>query len=84
MGDLNTGCHYVSFDTLRGYEIGRKYDWLLSEKSFTNVEQTCPYDRIVSTRDISGKLRNQRVLNQNNEAERIKSDHYPISVELVI
>jgi hypothetical protein len=81
MGDLNTGCHYVSFDTLRGFEIGKEYDWLLSERSFTNVEQSCPYDRIVSTRDISGRLRNQRVLNQNNEAGRINSDHYPIAVE---
>lgn len=82
MGDLNTGCHYISFDTLRNYEIGNEYNWLLSEKSFTNVEQTCPYDRILSTRDISYRLRNPRVLNLNNEAGRINSDHYPIAVEM--
>jgi hypothetical protein len=83
LGDLNTGCHYVSFETLNAYEIRKNYDWLLSEKSFTNVEQTCPYDRIISTKDISSHLRNQKVLNENNEAHRINSDHYPISVEWV-
>lgn len=82
LGDLNTGCHYVSFETLDSYDIRKNYDWILSETSFTNVEQTCPYDRIISTRDISSYLQNQKVLNTNNEAHRIKSDHYPIAVEL--
>ena len=82
MGDLNTGCHYVSFEDLNQYEIGKNYGWKLSETQFTNFERTCPYDRIVSTKDIFHKLHNQRVLNQNEEAERIRSDHYPIAVEL--
>lgn len=84
LGDLNTGCHYVSFETLDSYEIRKNYSWILSENMFTNVEQTCPYDRIISTNDISSHLQNQKVLNENNEAHRIKSDHYPIAVEIVI
>ena len=83
LGDLNTGCHYVSFETLDSFEIRKNYEWLLSETSFTNVEQTCPYDRIISTKDVSSSLHDQRVLNTNNEAHRIKSDHYPIAVEWV-
>jgi hypothetical protein len=82
MGDLNTGCHYVSFSKLREYEIGRNYSWLLSETDYSNVEKTCPYDRIVSTRDISEYMVNGKVLNQNEEAKRIQSDHYPISIEI--
>jgi hypothetical protein len=84
LGDLNTGCHYVSFETLDGFDIRKNYNWLLSETSFTNVEQTCPYDRVIATKDISCKLQGQRVLNMNNEAHRINSDHYPIAVELII
>jgi len=82
MGDLNTGCHYVSFEKLNAYEIRRNYDWLLSEQSFTNVEQTCPYDRVISTKDMTSRISHQRVLNQNNEAHRILSDHYPIAIDL--
>jgi hypothetical protein len=84
MGDLNTGCHYVSFEKLNDYDIRKNYDWLLSENSFTNVEQSCPYDRIISTKDISCRLYHPRVLNQNQEAKRIQSDHYPITIELDI
>jgi hypothetical protein len=81
MGDLNTGCHYVSFDTLKSYDIGKNYTWLLSEKTFTNVEQTCPYDRIIFTNDIANHGCRGDVMNKNNEAKRIQSDHYPISIE---
>jgi hypothetical protein len=85
LGDLNTGCHYVSFQELDKYEIRKNYDWILEDHTFTNLEKTCPYDRIIATKDISSShLRDQRVLNKNREAERIKSDHYPISVEYVI
>lgn len=84
LGDLNTGCHYVMFKTLDQYEIRKNYDWILDENVFTNLEKTCPYDRIISTKDISCRLQHQRVLNESREAERIKSDHYPISVEFEI
>jgi hypothetical protein len=81
MGDLNTGCHYVSFDKLNEFPIGKNYKWLLSEHLYTNLEKSCPYDRIITTPDINKLCRNAKVLNENQEAERIKSDHYPISVE---
>lgn len=84
MGDLNTGCHYVSFKTLDEYPIRKNYNWILPDQSFTNVEQTCPYDRIISTKDISSRLYEPRVLTHNDEAHRILSDHYPIAVELDI
>lgn len=82
MGDLNTGCHYVSFEELNRNEIGKNYGWKLDPKVVTNFERTCPYDRIVSTKDIFDSLTNARVLNRDEEAERIRSDHYPIAVEL--
>lgn len=84
MGDLNTGCHYVSFESLDPYDIRRNYDWILDGQSYTNVEKTCPYDRIISTKDITCLLSHPMVLNQNNEANRIRSDHYPIEIELNI
>jgi hypothetical protein len=83
MGDLNTGCHYVPFSKLREFEIGRNYSWLLSESEFSNLEKTCPYDRIVSTTDIVDHLIHGQVLNQGQEAGRIQSDHYPISIEII-
>lgn len=84
MGDLNTGCHYVSFDELQKYRIGTDYGWKLDQGKYTNFERTCPYDRIVSTKDIYPQLHNDRVMNLNQEAERIRSDHYPIAVELIV
>jgi hypothetical protein len=82
MGDLNTGCHYVSFSELSHYPIGQNYSWILDENMYTNVEKTCPYDRIVSTNDMKSLIRNHSVLNEHDEAKRIGSDHYPISVEV--
>jgi hypothetical protein len=84
MGDLNTGCHYVSFEELKKYGIGVDYGWKLDPNMNTNFERTCPYDRMVSTKDIYPRLHNERVMNKNEEAERIRSDHYPIAVELVV
>ena len=81
LGDLNTGCHYVSFDTLDQNDIRKDYDWLIPETTLTNADQTCPYDRILSTKDISHSCQQGYVLNQNKEAKRIDSDHYPIGIE---
>lgn len=82
MGDLNTGCHYVSFEELKQYPIGKNYGWKLGEDVYTNFEKSCPYDRIVSTQDLFPYLHNAQVLNYAKEAERIGSDHYPISVNV--
>lgn len=84
MGDLNTGCRYVSFDELNHYSIGQNYKWKLDQHVFTNFEKSCPYDRIVSTNDVYDHLDNGRVLNLYREAERIGSDHYPIAVDLYV
>jgi hypothetical protein len=80
LGDLNTGCHYVGFERLNEFDIGKDFDWLISENIFTNYEQTCPYDRILATKDISHSCKDGFVLNQSNEAKRIDSDHYPIGI----
>jgi len=82
IGDLNTGCHYVQFETLRKNPIGSNYDWILPENAFTNLEKSCPYDRIITTKDLSNQVYDSRVLNHNREAERIKSDHYPIALSV--
>jgi hypothetical protein len=82
IGDFNTGCHYVQFKTLENFPIGNNYVWKLAENAFTNLERSCPYDRIVTTLDFSDNVYNARVLNHNKEAERIKSDHYPIAVSV--
>lgn len=81
LGDLNTGCHYVGFDRLNEYDIRKDYDWLVPETTLTNAEQTCPYDRILATKDISHSCYQGFVLNQNREAKRIDSDHYPIGIQ---
>ena len=81
MGDLNTGCHYVGFEKLNDFDIRKDFDWLISETIFTNYEQTCPYDRILATKDISHFCKDGYVLNQSQEAKRIDSDHYPIGIQ---
>ena len=82
MGDLNTGCKYVSFEELSSYGIGQKFHWKLSKDIYTNLEKSCPYDRIVSTKDMERHVNNAKVLNNDAEAERIQSDHYPIQCEI--
>jgi hypothetical protein len=81
MGDLNTGCHYVSFNHLDENSIRKDFDWLMADNQYTNFELNCPYDRIIATRDISPSCNDGIVLNMYNEAKRIESDHYPISIE---
>jgi hypothetical protein len=81
MGDLNTGCHYVGFDKLNRFDISKDYDWMIPENVFTNAEQTCPYDRVITTKDISHLCHQGYVLNHSHEAKRIDSDHYPIGIE---
>jgi hypothetical protein len=80
LGDLNTGCHYITFQELERYPIGSNYTWVLGKNDFTNLEKSCPYDRIVSTQDPSFRVKSAQVLKQYREAERIGSDHYPICV----
>lgn len=82
LGDLNTGCKYTSFVTLDKYPIRMSYDWLLRDDDFTNIHLNCPYDRIISTKELSSSVFGSRVLKEANEASRIGSDHYPIATTI--
>jgi hypothetical protein len=84
LGDLNTGCEYTSFSELNHFPIRSNYTWVLPDKKYTNFHLNCPYDRIIATYTSKNDLSFPKVLCNGNEASRIGSDHYPITVELHI
>jgi hypothetical protein len=84
MGDLNTGCEYISFSELDHFPIRSNRTWVLGDRKYTNLHLCCPYDRILATYTMKNDLSFPRVECNNKEADRIQSDHYPISVQLLI
>ncbi|XP_034046652.1 deoxyribonuclease-1 isoform X2 [Thalassophryne amazonica] len=93
LGDLNTGCQYVSgsdWEKIRLF-TDKSFHWLIPDEADTTVSHTnCPYDRIVVTADMmEGVMPDSaevydymRDLHLSHNLALAVSDHFPVEVKL--
>lgn len=77
LGDLNI----CDPSTLNNQQIKKEYQWLLNDDDKTNSNLNCAYDRIISPLNFN-RFSHARVVSSDNEAQRVSSDHYPLSVKI--
>lgn len=96
LGDFNADCSYLNNkkkNDLR-QNVFQDFQWLIDDKTETNLLQSCSYDRILVSNGLSQRKKINWKANSNNtfpfdktfhltkEAAWNISDHYPVEVDI--
>jgi hypothetical protein len=77
LGDLNI-CDPSILDNQK---VKMDYNWILEDGDSTNLNLNCAYDRIISNHGFQ-RYSHAKVLKDDLQAEKILSDHYPLSIKI--